>query len=144
MILGDIVKRNAKRYPQKTAVVFGSQRFTFDEFHHRVNSLANALVDLGLEPEDRVAILMDNGYHYLELYFAIPGAKGVAVPVNTSLDTTDMLAILNSAKVKTLIYGDNYTPLVNTLLNELMALEVGVNDGHFLPLALRPKDKVLY
>ncbi|MBU2608412.1 MAG: long-chain-fatty-acid--CoA ligase [Chloroflexi bacterium] len=119
MILGDIVKRNAKRYPQKTAVVFGSQRFTFEEFHHRVNSLANALIDLGLGPEDRVAILMDNGYQYLELYFAIPGAKGVAVPVNTSLNTPDMLAILNSAEAKILIYGDKFAPLVDTLLNEL-------------------------
>ena len=32
---------------------------------------------------------------------------------------------------------------MNTLLNELMALEVGVNDGQFLPLAVRPKDSVL-
>ena len=32
---------------------------------------------------------------------------------------------------------------MNTLLNELMALEVGVNDGQFLPLAVRPKDSML-
>ncbi len=32
---------------------------------------------------------------------------------------------------------------MNTLLNELMALEVGVNDGQFLPLAVRPKGSVL-
>jgi len=32
---------------------------------------------------------------------------------------------------------------MNTLLNELMALEVGVNDGQFLPLAVRSKDSVL-
>ena len=32
---------------------------------------------------------------------------------------------------------------MNTLLNELMALEVGENDGQFLPLAVRPKDSVL-
>ncbi len=32
---------------------------------------------------------------------------------------------------------------MNTLLNELIALEVGVNDGQFLPLAVHPKDSVL-
>ena len=40
MILGDLVKRNAKRYPGKTGIAFGSVRFNFDEFNHRVNSLA--------------------------------------------------------------------------------------------------------
>ncbi len=33
---------------------------------------------------------------------------------------------------------------MNTLLNELMALEVGENDGRFLPPEVRPKDRALY
>jgi len=33
---------------------------------------------------------------------------------------------------------------MNALLNELMALEVGKNDGQFLPMTVRPKDSVLY
>ena len=46
MILSDIFQRNVRRYPQKTGVVFRSNRFTFDEFNRRINSLANALIDL--------------------------------------------------------------------------------------------------
>jgi len=33
---------------------------------------------------------------------------------------------------------------MNALLNELIALEVGKNDGQFLPLTVRPKDSVFY
>ncbi len=57
MILGDLVKRNAKRYPDKTSLVFGAARFTFKDTNRRVNSVANALIDFGLQQQDRVAVL---------------------------------------------------------------------------------------
>ena len=123
MILGDIVKRNARRYPQKTAVVFGSLKFTFDEFHHRINSVANALIDLGLNHEDKVAILLDNCHQYIELYFAIPRAGGAVVPVNTSLNTTDMASILKNSEIKMLVFVERFAPLVDPLLNQLDSLK---------------------
>ncbi len=123
MILGDIVKRNARRYPRKTAVVFGSLSFNFDEFNRRINSVANALIDLGLRREDKVAILLDNCHQYVELYFAIPRAGGTAVPVNTSLNTTDMASILNNSEIKILVFGERFAPVVDPLLNQLDSLK---------------------
>ncbi len=90
MILGNIVKRNAKRYPEKTGVIFGSLRFTFDEFNNRVSSVANALIDLGMHQGDRVAIILDNCHQYVELYFAVPKAGGIVVPVNTALSVQEI------------------------------------------------------
>ena len=72
MILSDIFKRNAKRYPQKTGVVFRSKRFSFDEFNQRINSLANAFISLGMQKQDKVAIILDNCHQYVELYCALP------------------------------------------------------------------------
>jgi len=123
MILGDIVRRNARRYPRKTAVVFGSLSFNFDEFNRRVNSMANALIDLGLRHEDKVAILLDNCHQYVELYFAIPRAGGAAVPVNTTLNITDMASILNNAEIKMLVFGERFAPAVSELLGHLDSLK---------------------
>ena len=119
MILGDIVKRNAKRYPGKTGVVFGSVSLNFDEFNRRINSIANALIGLGLRQEDKVAILLDNCHQFVELYFAIPKAGGAGVPVNTALSTPDMASILNNAEVKILVFGEKFAPVVDSLLNQL-------------------------
>jgi len=119
MILGQLAKRNAKRYPRKTGVVSGSVRLTFEEFNRRVNSLANGLIDLGLRREDRVAVLLDSSYQYLELYFAIPKAGGVVVPLNTALSVPEMAYILGHAGVETLVFGERFEPVVDSLLNEL-------------------------
>ena len=129
MILGQLAKRNAKKYPRKTGVVSGSVRLSFDEFNCRVNSLANALIDLGLRREDRVAILLDSNYQYLELYFAVPKAGGVVVPLNTALSVPEMTYILNHAEVKVLVFGERFEPVVDLLLNGLDSVKTLVVVG---------------
>ena len=60
MVLAELINRNARRYPNKTALVFGNTRCTFDELNKRVNSLVNALSAKGIKKGDRIACLMDD------------------------------------------------------------------------------------
>ncbi len=129
MILGDLVKRNAKRYPHKTSLVFGAARFTFDESNRRINSMANALLDLGLQRQDRVAILLDNCHQYIELYYAIPEAGGIVVPLNIALSATELAYIINDAGAKILVFGERLAPLVDSLLPQLSAVKTTVIVG---------------
>jgi len=123
MLLGQLAKRNARRHPQKIGVVSGSVRLSFGDFNRRVNSLANALIDMGLERQDRVAVLLDSSHQYLELYFAVPKAGGVVVPLNTALSVPEMTYILNHAEVKMLVFGERFAALVDSLLTERDSLK---------------------
>ncbi len=67
MVIGDIIRRNARRYPKKTAVISEDKRYTFKELNSRANSLANALLNMGIAKGDRIAILLDNCHQYVEL-----------------------------------------------------------------------------
>lgn len=49
---------NIKEMLEKTASVLGSQRVTYQELDEASNRVANALIDLGLQKGDHVAILM--------------------------------------------------------------------------------------
>jgi acyl-CoA synthetase (AMP-forming)/AMP-acid ligase II len=46
--------------------------FTWREVDQRVRQLADGLHQLRVKPGDRIAILMLNGFRYLELYYAVP------------------------------------------------------------------------
>ncbi len=129
MILSDIYKRNAKRYPHDTAAVFGSTRLSFAEFNRRINSFANALLSLGLQKQDKVAIILDNCLEYLELYCALPKAGCVAVPLNTSLSISELTYIINNAEAKMLVFGERFIPIVDSLLRELDSVEILVGIG---------------
>ena len=51
LLINDFLRRAAKLYPDKTAIIDGERRFTYREFQERVNQLAHAL--LGSESAGR-------------------------------------------------------------------------------------------
>ncbi|MDA8335987.1 MAG: long-chain-fatty-acid--CoA ligase [Peptococcaceae bacterium] len=123
-VIGDWVRRNAWRYPDKDATVFEGTRFTWEAFNNRVNSLSNSMVNaLGLKKGDKVAILQQNSHRYLELYFALSKAGLVAVPINYGLAAREILFILNDSKAEALIVDDEYLPVINEITHELKLLQ---------------------
>ena len=85
MILGDFAVINARKQPKKDAIIFGDWRESFKEYNGRINSIANALYDMGVKKGDKVAILSDICPQYAEMYFAVAKGGFVIVPLNYRL-----------------------------------------------------------
>jgi len=115
VVLGDIIRLNAMKFPDKTALVFRNTRLSYSQLNHRVNCLAKALLGIGVEQGDRVAILADNCSQYVEVYFATSKGGMVIVPINNSLDAEGMTYIANDSGANTIIFGQNYVDTVNSL-----------------------------
>jgi long-chain acyl-CoA synthetase len=76
------VHRAAQIRPNALATVFGARRRSWSEFRDRVSRYAGGLKSLGLKRGDRVAIIAQNSDSYIETYYAVAWAGGVAVPGN--------------------------------------------------------------
>jgi fatty-acyl-CoA synthase len=63
---------------------------TFAELGRRSRSYANALLELGVRPGDRVAILMYNSLEYWLAYFAITRLGAIAVRLNFRLGPSEL------------------------------------------------------
>ena len=77
------LRRAVSCYAEREAVVCGPVHLTYAETWERCQRLHGALLSLGLERGDRVAVAAANSHQYLELYQTIPGAGLVIVPLNT-------------------------------------------------------------
>jgi acyl-CoA synthetase (AMP-forming)/AMP-acid ligase II len=89
------LERSADVWAQRPAVHDGARSWTYAEHHERVRRLAGSLVDeLGIHAGDRVAALLPNVASMLELHYAVPGAGGVLVPLNTRLAGAEYAYIL--------------------------------------------------
>jgi acyl-CoA synthetase (AMP-forming)/AMP-acid ligase II len=73
----------ARRQPQKTAMVCGQRRHSYQELELQSNRLAAWLSEGGLQPGERVLLVSENGPAYVAGYFGILKAGGVVVPANT-------------------------------------------------------------
>ncbi|MFQ5826863.1 MAG: AMP-binding protein, partial [Dehalococcoidia bacterium] len=115
MLLGGLLRRSARRYPQKAALISGAARHSFGELDGRANSLANALLAGGVRAGDRVAILADNCSEYAEVLVAAARGGFVVVPLSCRLEPEDLAYMINNSEAGTLFLGANYWQVINSL-----------------------------
>jgi len=108
------------------AVVDGDRRFVWRTFEERVARLAGALVRLGVQPGDRVAILAANSHRHLEAQFAILWAGAVVTPLNHRLTTPELLAVVADAEPSLLLFDRPLVEAATELLDAVASLRSGV------------------
>src|ERR1700744_6052490 len=80
--------------PEKPAVVFAQQSWTYAEFDELTNNVASNLLAAGLEPGDRIALHLLTGPELAIGYFGCLKAGGIAVPINPQLKGPEIDYIL--------------------------------------------------
>jgi long-chain acyl-CoA synthetase len=135
-LIGDLLDRAAEIHPHRLAVVGSDVRHDYRALHARVARLAEALTALGVHPDERVAILDKNSAKYLELYFGIPRAGAVAVPLNYRLAPPELAYILDDSTATTLFFSIDYAPQVEALRKQLPSVRNYICLESKLPWAL--------
>ena len=123
MSLGDMVRMNAAKYPDKTAFADAERRVSFAALEERTNRLANGLLGLGLRRGDRVAVLMENCHEIVEAYIACAKAGLVIVPVNFRLLGREAQYVVNNSDARALIVQDEFVPTVDEVRSTLGNVE---------------------
>jgi fatty-acyl-CoA synthase len=91
------------------------QRMTFAEVSGRIDRLARALGELGVEQGDRVGTFAWNNQRHFELYFAIPCVGAVLHTLNVRLFEEQLSYIVNHAEDKVIFVDVSLVPLLAKL-----------------------------
>ena len=105
--IGDLLKRAAARFADRTAVTDGERRVSFSEIERDANRFANYLVARGLKPGEKISTICNNSVEFVKALFGIHRAGLVWVPINTMLGPADMDYILDHAEVRFALIDDN-------------------------------------
>jgi long-chain acyl-CoA synthetase len=122
------LRRARQLHPDAIAAYDGERAITFAQFADRVTRIANALRDLGVQPGDRVAVLMLNSLRYFELYHAVPLAGAVIVPINIRWNPAEISFGLSDSGTRLLVVDDYFArvaPALSASLPELQYLFAG-------------------
>lgn len=109
--------------PERTAIVFEQQRYTFSQLNERVNRLANALSNLGVKKGDFIAFLNVNCNQAIESYFAVAKLGAVYLPLNYRAKESELEYMINFAEVSLLFIGDRYLSLIDSLSPKLTTVK---------------------
>lgn len=119
MNLGQLLKLNAKKFPDTVALKDKDRRFTYPETDKRVNRLAHSLLSLGLEKGDKIAVFMENSIEIIEVYLATAKAGLVIVPINFRLVGPEIEYIVDNSEAKVMIADAEFVPEIDGIRSRL-------------------------
>lgn len=104
----DLLDEIAARFPDREALVGSGRRFTYTELRDEVRTFAKGLRALGVNPRDKVAVLMGNRPEWIIADLAICSLGAVMVAVNTWVTSRELGYILRHSDTSTLIASDRF------------------------------------
>lgn len=98
-------------------------RYTMKDAAKRSKQIANALIELGAKPSDRIATLAWNNYRHFELYFGVSGIGSVLHTINPRLFPEQLVYIINHAEDRWIFVDLTFIPLLEAIQDQISAVE---------------------
>ena len=120
-----LFEAQAARTPDATALVFEQQTLSYGELNRRANRLAHHLIELGVKPDDRVAICAERSLEMVVGLLGILKAGGAYVPLDPNYPVDRLVHMLtDSAPVALLTYATGPTAVMSQLSSLSSAIPV--------------------
>jgi long-chain acyl-CoA synthetase len=125
-LVQDFLESAALQAPEKTALIFEGQSWTYAQIDQMANRLARGLAERGVARGDRVVLYLPNRQETVIGIFAVLKADAVFVVVNPSTKSEKLAHILNNCQAKALITLTSRSAIARKMLDEVRSLESAV------------------
>ena len=134
MNIGFIPYRNAKRFPEKIALVDeeAGKSLTWKAFNDRVNRLANALADMGYGKGEGIGVHSRNCLEILEVFFACGKLGMVFQPMNWPFRPEEVAYGLNDGKPSVVVVHREFHESFKRIEDQCSSIKevFGIGKGH--------------
>jgi acyl-CoA synthetase (AMP-forming)/AMP-acid ligase II len=131
MLIGDISTNNARRYPDKRALVDADRAHTWAQVEDRARRLTGYLAGRGLEPGDRVMVIARNCIEWPEISFGLAKAGLIAVPVNIRLAPDEVAHVRDDCGARgVIVHADHLDRFLGELTELGLFLGIGAQSAH--------------
>ena len=105
MQVEQFLEQSVERFPEKVALISGSQRYTYRQIEEQSNRIALSLTASGVARGDRVAIVLPNSLETVVAIFASLKAGAVFVVLNSTIKADKLNYILNNCRASAMVIG---------------------------------------
>ena len=137
--LPTLLAATAVRYPKRAAIRFFGRSLTYQALDAAANRFANALIQLGVAPGDRVALFMPNCPQMVVAYYGGLRAGAVMVPTSPLYSEQELEHQLADAGASVVVCLSLLFPRIQAVRQRLPALGqvVVTNIKEYFPIRLR-------
>jgi benzoate-CoA ligase family protein len=113
----------------RVAVECGDSQLTYTDLLAEVHAAANGLRQLGVRPEERVILVLNDGVPFVATFLGALRIGAIPVPVSTMLTGKDLGVIVDDARARVIYLSQPYAPLLPAIADGAPELEVAIVDG---------------
>ncbi|MCX7982044.1 MAG: acyl-CoA synthetase [Syntrophales bacterium] len=129
--IGDMARRAATKYGNKTAVIFRDEVLTYYDLERQARRFAHLMLSWGVKKGDCVAIYAYNSHYYPLSLLGLTKVGAVQVPINFMLNVDEIAYIVNHSEAQVMIVEDSLYPILEGHLHKFPRIRI----WGFLPLA---------
>lgn len=110
--LSVLVHDQAKKYGNREALIyrdFGSKiwkSYSWNEFSDKVKVVSNALLNIGVKPQENIGIFSQNSVQYIFSDFGAWGVRAVTIPFYATSSEQQIQFMINDAQIRFLFVGE--------------------------------------
>ena len=116
--LHEFFERTVRDYPSNIATIFFGRRLTYAQLDEHANRFAAGLQSLGVQPGDRVAVILPNCPQFLIALYGALKAGAVAIPANPQYVSRELRQIFNDGDVRTVVALNLLLPRLQEIVPE--------------------------
>ena len=120
-----LLEQHLQNQPQAIASIQGDNTRNWEQSVHRIYQMANGLIELGIQPGDRVAIVSRNSMAYSELFAAILISGACCVPLQSMISDNSLNLMLKDSNTKVLVVAKELAAMTKPFLEDQSQLLAG-------------------
>ncbi|HKX52025.1 MAG TPA: AMP-binding protein, partial [Candidatus Binatia bacterium] len=151
--LNEMLQSRVKQHPEKLALIFKDEQWSYAGFHREVDRIANGFIRIGVKRGDRIAFVLPNCAEFLFAVFAVTKIGAVFVPLNPQYTAEEAEYVLQHSEASIILTSPELLPLIDAVRDKLADLSRVIVTGEggtatslswkdFLPRAADPDLKI--
>ena len=133
-MVGLLLERHLEgSYAERTAVVFQDDAVTYRQLGRMTNTIGNGLIHLGVEPGDRVIILLHDRPEFIALFLAAMKIGAVPVPINMLATTNDLEYFIRDSQAAAIVMESEFHEKLKHFLTDVPHIKTVVIHGAPIP-----------
>jgi long-chain acyl-CoA synthetase len=136
--LASILEYHARISPDREAIVWNEKRFSYERLNAMANRVANALVEMNIGHNDKVALVCPNLPFFPIVYYGILKAGAVVVPLNVLFKSREFAYHLRDSDAKAVFVfeGTNELPMAQMVKEAFDTID---ECEHLIVMTIDPK-----
>lgn len=118
-MLNQMLNKTVSKYPEKTAIAYGSSRISYQELYSNILGFSKGLSSIGVKQSDCVALILPNCPEFVVSFYAAARLNAIALLLHPSFKEKDIKHYISDSNASVIITDSTRAEACRKVISQL-------------------------